>query len=219
LSHPGKATGIFAMDQQLLDADIWHPVLSLVLAAVVVMGSPGPATMSVTAIGAAFGLRRSLSYLSGIILGTSAVLLAIAAGLVSLLLSQPRLAPALLGLSMAYMIYLAFKIATAPPLAEFGPQAQAPRFIGGFLLAVANPKAYLAIAAVFTGTTLAVGSRRTETMIKTAVLAGMIIVIHVAWLVAGSSFARLLHRPAISRVVNLLFAAILLATTITAIVR
>jgi threonine/homoserine/homoserine lactone efflux protein len=207
------------MDQQLLDADIWHPVLSLVLAAVVVMGSPGPATMSVTAIGAAFGLRRSLSYLSGIILGTSAVLLAIAAGLVSLLLSQPRLAPALLGLSMAYMIYLAFKIATAPPLAEFGPQAQAPRFIGGFLLAVANPKAYLAIAAVFTGTTLAVGSRRTETMIKTAVLAGMIIVIHVAWLVAGSSFARLLHRPAISRVVNLLFAAILLATTITAIVR
>jgi threonine/homoserine/homoserine lactone efflux protein len=207
------------MDQQLLDADIWHPVLSLVLAAVVVMGSPGPATMSVTAVGAAFGLRRSLSYLSGIILGTSAVLLAIAAGLVSLLLSQPRLAPALLGLSMAYMIYLAFKIATAPPLSAFGREAQAPRFIGGFLLAVANPKAYLAIAAVFTGTTLAVGSRLTETMIKTAVLAGMIVLIHVAWLVAGSTFARLLHRPAISRVVNLLFAATLLATTITAIVR
>jgi threonine/homoserine/homoserine lactone efflux protein len=47
----------------------------------------------------------------------------------------------------------------------------------------------------------------------------MIILIHVAWLVAGSSFARLLHRPAISRVVNLLFAAILLATTMTAIIR
>jgi threonine/homoserine/homoserine lactone efflux protein len=207
------------MDQQLLDSDLWHPVLSLVLAALVVMGSPGPATISVTAIGAAFGLRRSLSYLSGIILGTSTVLLTIAAGLVSLLLSQPRLAPALLGLSMAYMIYLAFKIATAPPLSAFGREAQAPRFIGGFLLAVANPKAYLAIAAVFTGTRLAVGSRLTETMIKTAVLAGMIVLIHVAWLVAGSSFARLLHRPAISRVVNLLFAAILLATTITAIVR
>jgi threonine/homoserine/homoserine lactone efflux protein len=207
------------MDQQLLDSHLWHPVLSLVLAALVVMGSPGPATMSVTAIGAAFGFRRSLSYLSGIVLGTSAVLLAIAAGLVSLLLSQPRVAPILLGLSVAYMIYLAFKIATAPPLSGFGPQAQAPRFVGGFLLAVANPKAYLAIAAVFTGTTLAVGSRLTETMIKTAVLSGMIILIHVAWLVAGSSFARLLHRPAISRVVNLLFAATLLATTITAIVR
>jgi threonine/homoserine/homoserine lactone efflux protein len=175
--------------------------------------------MSVTAIGAAFGFRRSLSYLSGIVLGTSAVLLAIAAGLVSVLLSQPRVAPILLGLSVAYMIYLAFKIATAPPLSGFGPQAQAPRFVGGFLLAVANPKAYLAIAAVFTGTTLAVGSRLTETMIKTAVLSGMIILIHVAWLVAGSSFARLLHRPAISRVVNLLFAAILLATTITPIIR
>ncbi|TIW72262.1 MAG: LysE family translocator, partial [Mesorhizobium sp.] len=33
----------------------WQQVLVLVLAAAVVMGSPGPATISVTAIGAAFG--------------------------------------------------------------------------------------------------------------------------------------------------------------------
>ncbi|HMG50894.1 MAG TPA: LysE family translocator [Inquilinus sp.] len=207
------------MDQQLLDPGTWRPVLSLVLAALVVMGSPGPSTISVTAVGAAFGFRRSLPYVSGLILGTTAVLLAIAAGLVSILLSLPRLAPVLLGLSVAYMIYLAFRIATAPPLSEPGKDVQAPGLVGGFLLAVANPKAYLAIAAVFTGTTLAVDSRLTETVIKTAVLTGMIVLIHVAWLVAGSAFARLLRQPTASRIANLLFAAILLATTAMAIVR
>ncbi|TIX34501.1 MAG: LysE family translocator, partial [Mesorhizobium sp.] len=58
----------------------WQQVLVLVLAAAVVMGSPGPATISVTAIGAAFGLRGSLRYTSGIILGTTLVLLVVASG-------------------------------------------------------------------------------------------------------------------------------------------
>jgi len=206
------------MEQQLSDPGFWPAILNLVLAASVVMGSPGPATMSVTALGAAFGLRRSLPYLSGIILGTSIVLLVVAGGLVSILLSVPRLGPLLLGLSVIYLIYLAFRIATAPPLSRSDPASRAPRFRGGFLLAIANPKAYVAIAAVFAGTSLAVGSRLTETILKTAVLAVMIVIIHGAWLLAGSSFARLLHRPSVSRVVNLLFAAVLLASAIRPIV-
>ncbi|TGR75579.1 LysE family translocator, partial [Mesorhizobium sp. M2D.F.Ca.ET.223.01.1.1] len=60
-------------------AQPWQQVLALVVAATVVMGSPGPATISVTAVGAAFGLRPSLGYTSGVVLGTIAVLLAVAA--------------------------------------------------------------------------------------------------------------------------------------------
>ncbi|HET6196804.1 MAG TPA: hypothetical protein VFE12_13660, partial [Acetobacteraceae bacterium] len=33
-------------------------ILTLIVAAAVVMGSPGPSTMSVTAVGAAYGFRR-----------------------------------------------------------------------------------------------------------------------------------------------------------------
>jgi threonine/homoserine/homoserine lactone efflux protein len=172
--------------------------------------------MSLTAIGAAFGLRRSLAYLAGLIAGTTAVLFAVAAGLISILLSQPRLGPILLGLSVAYLVYLAYRIATAPPLAKSSRETPAPGFAAGFLLALANPKAYLAIAAVFTGTTIAIGSALDETVIKTAVLTGMIILIHVGWLIAGSSLARLLQQPAASRIINLAFAALLLATTFIA---
>ena len=201
------------MDQPLSAAGFWPTLLSLVLASAVVMGSPGPATMSVTAIGASFGFRRSLPYAAGIILGTAAVLAAVAAGLVSVLMAQPRLAPVLVGLSAVYMVYLAFRIATAPPLSAPGGRAGAPKFLGGFLFALANPKAYVAIAAVFGASTLGTTSAPGGTAIKIAVLTAMIVVIHLAWLVAGSAFARFLRRPLISRAVNLAFAAILLATT------
>lgn len=194
-------------------------LVSLILASLVVMGSPGPSTMSVTAVGAAFGFRRSLAYLTGIILGTISVLVAVAAGVVAILMSLPRLAPVLVAASAAYIAYLAFKIATAPPLSGQDQAASAPSFAGGFLLGVANPKAYLAIAAVFAGTTLAVESRMIEAMLKTAVLTIMIVVIHLCWLTAGVSLSRLLRHPVSSRIVNLLFAAILIITTITAIAR
>ncbi len=89
------------------------PLLSLITAATVVMASPGPSTVSVTAVSAAFDLRRSLAYMSGLVLGTLAVLLAVATGLVSLLLCIPQAAPVLLTVSALYILYLAYRIATA----------------------------------------------------------------------------------------------------------
>ncbi len=185
-------------------------LLSLIVASLLVMGSPGPSTISVTAVGAAFGLRRSIAYMSGLVAGTVAVLLAVATGVVAVLLAEPRLAPALLAASVAYILYLAFRIATAPPLSTRDERVAAPSFLGGVLLAVANPKAYVAIAAVFAGSTLA-------PVLKVAVLSGMVVLIHLAWLLAGAGFARVFRDPAWSRRVNLFFAAALVATTVYAV--
>lgn len=186
-------------------------LLSLIVASLVVMGSPGPSTISVTAVGAAFGLGRSLGYLSGLITGTIAVLLAVAAGVVAVLLAVPGLAPVLLAASAVYILYLAYQIATAPPLSKPDPASAAPSFAGGVLLAIANPKAYVAIAAVFAGSPL-------PGVLKAAVLAVMIVLIHLVWWLAGASFSRVFHDPAWSRRVNLAFAAALVATTVYAVV-
>lgn len=202
------------MEQLLSLPGFGRSAASLLLAALIVMGSPGPSTMSATAVGAAFGLRRSLGYLAGLILGTTTVLLAVAAGVVSVLTSVPQAAPVLLAASAAYILYLAWKIATAPPLSEPDGQARAPRFPGGYLLAVANPKAYMAIAAVFAGTSFAAASPAVEAAIKLALLTAMIVLIHLVWLLVGSALARFLRNPAASRLVNRLFAAILVATTL-----
>src|SRR5262249_33838652 len=153
----------------------------------------------------------SLPYVSGLVVGTTVVLIAVAAGVVSLLLSVPQLAPALVIGSAAHIAYLAFKIATAPPPGAESGTGRAPSFVGGFLLAVANPKAYLAIAAVFAGTSFAMDSPIAEATLKLAVLTAMIVLIHVFWLTAGVSFSRILRDPVSSRILNILLAAILVA--------
>jgi threonine/homoserine/homoserine lactone efflux protein len=197
----------------LLQPQPWQQLLALVLAASVVMGSPGPATISVTAIGAAFSLRNSLRYASGIILGTVAVLLVVATGITAVLTSMPGVAPVLAVASAAYILYLAYKIATAPPLAARDSGAVLPTFLGGFLLAVANPKAYVAIAAVLAGSATAAGADALGVPARLAVLTLMIVAIHVLWLLAGAAFARYLRKPLASRIINLVFAATLVLTT------
>ncbi|MER9875134.1 LysE family transporter [Mesorhizobium sp. M0195] len=196
--------------QGLLDQQLWQQLLALVLASAIVMGSPGPATISVTAIGAAFGLRDSLRYASGIVVGTVLVLLVVATGIMAVLTALPKLAALLAVASAAYILYLAFKIATAPPLAARVGRAALPTFLGGFLLAVANPKAYVAIAAVFAGASSGAGGLAISA--KLAVLALMIVAIHLLWLLAGAAFARLLRKPLASRIINLVFAVTLIAT-------
>ena len=203
----------------IFQSEILRSSLALILSSIVIMGSPGPSTMSATAVAAAYGFRRSLAYASGLILGTIVVLVAVAVGVVTILLSIPHGAPALIAVSALYILYLAFRIATAPPLAAERGQVAVPAFAGGFLLAVANPKAYLAIAAVFAGTTLFGGSHVLDAAAKTALLSVMIVVIHLSWLAAGASLSRFLQNPTSSRIVNVALAAMLVATTAIAIAK
>jgi threonine/homoserine/homoserine lactone efflux protein len=196
---------------------IGRPVLALILSSAVIMGSPGPSTISVTGVGAAYGFRRSLVYTSGLVLGTVAVLLVVAIGVAAVLLSIPYGAPVLAAMSAIYILYLAFRIATAPPLAASRDAVAAPAFAGGFLLAIANPKAYLAIAAVFTGTRILSDNHALDAVIKTTLLAVMIVVIHLGWLLAGSSLSHVLQDPTSSRVVNIVLAVGLVASTAIAV--
>jgi threonine/homoserine/homoserine lactone efflux protein len=121
--------------------------------------------------------------------------------------------------SAIYILYLAWKIATAPPLSKQHVEARAPSLAAGFLLAIANPKAWLAIAAVFTGATLAESSPATDALFKAAVLTAMIVLIHLVWLWCGASLAGLLRDPLKSRIANILFALILVGTTAAALFR
>ena len=79
-------------------------ILVLVLTSAAIMGTPGPATISLTAAGAAFGIRRSLAYLAGIIVGTALVLVAVATGITAVLLGVPGVRPVLIGPSATYIL-------------------------------------------------------------------------------------------------------------------
>ncbi|MEF0939399.1 LysE family translocator [Rhizobium sp. BR 362] len=197
----------------MFEQTAFHPILTLLLASLVIMGSPGPSTISATAVGAVYGFRRSIGYVCGLIAGTVVVLSAVAVGVVAILFSVPYGASVLTAVSTVYIAYLAFKIATAPPLARRGDQIATPAFTGGFLLAVANPKAYLAIAAVFAGVSLFHDQRTLDAMLKITLLSLMIVAIHLCWLLVGTSLSRFLQNPTISRIVNISLAGMLLVTT------
>jgi threonine/homoserine/homoserine lactone efflux protein len=200
-------------------AGFWQPLLALLLASTVIMGSPGPSTISATAVGAAFGLRRAFGYVSGLVIGTTVVLLAVALGIVAILLSIPEAARVLTAISALYILYLAFKIATAPPLKSEAKLASAPAFAGGFVLGIANPKAYLAIGAVFAGSPSLAADHALDAGLKIALLGAMIVLIHGFWVLAGASLSRVLRHPLGSRVVNVALAASLVIATGGAIVR
>jgi threonine/homoserine/homoserine lactone efflux protein len=189
--------------------------LRLVATSLAIMGTPGPATISLVASGSAHGVRRSLPYLVGIVVGTAIVLAAVAVGITAVLLAVPALRAVLLGVSAAYILWLAWHVATAPPLRSGNDGAPPPSLAGGMLLGVANPKAWVAIAAVFASVRLATGAAA-DAASKVAVLTAMIVLINATWLVAGASLTPLLRDPRRSRVVNVSLAVLLVAATAVA---
>jgi threonine/homoserine/homoserine lactone efflux protein len=188
---------------------------ALVLTSLAIMGSPGPATISLTAAGSAHGVRRSIGYLAGIVIGTTLVLVAVATGITAALLAVPALRSVLLAVSAAYILWLAYHLATAPPLAD-RTESKAPSLVGGAVLGVANPKAWVAIAAVFASAHLA-NAATTDAAAKTAFLSVVIVLINAGWLVAGASLAPLLRDPRRGRIVNAALAAALVGATALAV--
>ncbi|MEO3427262.1 LysE family transporter [Pelagibius sp. CAU 1746] len=181
------------------------------LAALPLMGSPGPATLSTAAVGSSFGPRRGLPYLAGIIAGTADVLLLIATGVTAAILAVPALATAIT-LAAAYTLYLAWRIATAPPLSKDTAEAKAPAFPGGFFLAIANPKAFAVLGAVYARHSVIEGDLATDAVVKVAALSLVIVLVNSTWLVFGSMIAALLHDPRKARITNIAFAVLLVAS-------
>ncbi len=182
------------------------------LAALALAGSPGPATLSLTATGAAFGAGRGMAYLAGIVVGMVLVMAAVAAGLVGLLMAVPGATPAVTVLAGAYFLYLAWRIATAPPLSDDNVRRPAPTFVAGLALSLVNPKGYAAMAALYSGFVLVPGRVGTDVAAKMAMLTLVIVAVNVAWLLAGAGLTRFFRDPRSNRLINVAFAVLLVAS-------
>jgi|SRR5215468_7637694 len=187
-----------------------------VLAGFALAGSPGPATLSLAAAGAAFGARRSLGYMAGLVVGLLAVMGIAATGAIGVLLAVPGAKPLVIGAAAAYFVYLAVRIAMAPPLRASGGDDRRPSFAGGLFLSLINPKGYAAMAALFSGFAL-VGDRLVlDALLKAAVLLAIVLAVNVAWLLLGAALTRLFCNPRSNRTINVAFAVLLLASVAAA---
>ena len=182
-----------------------------ILAALALCGSPGPATVSLAATGAAFGPRRSLAYMAGIDAGMVVVMSVTAAGVTGLVLAIPGATPVVAVLAALYFVHLAWRIATAPPLGDTAPGSE-PSFAAGVALSLINPKGYAAMAALFSGFVLIRGRPELDAALKLGVLVVIVVSVNAAWLIAGAALTRFFREPRTSRVINVAFAILLIAS-------
>ena len=125
----------------------YSETLMFITAAIALIASPGPATVSLAGMGAAFSFHRSRYFLFGTICSAALVSITVAVGLLAAILTIPYATIVLLALSTAVMLYVAYRIGTASPLAITKRYRQPPGFAAGLLINVANPKAYASFAA------------------------------------------------------------------------
>jgi threonine/homoserine/homoserine lactone efflux protein len=77
--------------------------------------TPGPNNLMLTASGANYGFRRTLPHLLGIVIGCLVLFILLALGLGKVFEQFPLLQTGLKILGSLYLLWLAWKIATAPP--------------------------------------------------------------------------------------------------------
>ncbi|SMF60384.1 Threonine/homoserine/homoserine lactone efflux protein [Tistlia consotensis] len=189
-------------------------ILPLALFAAVATLSPGGATTLATASGARFGFRRSLPLLAGIALGLASLAATAALGLAGLLLEVPSLGLATRLAGSAYLLWLAWRLATSGAPGEATGTAAPVSFGGGLLLLLSNPKGWaMALAAAGSFASLADGP------LQLALLLGAAFGLAAAasltlWCGAGLLLGRWLRTEARWRVANLLLAALLAASIV-----
>lgn len=185
-------------------------MISFALAVVFLILTPGPGVLTTAGFGAAYGFRRSLAYVLGLFIGTNLVMLAVISGFAAVLLSLPWLRTVLVLASLAFLLYLAAKIAFAGAKIAFIAATAPPGIIGGVLLQIVNPKAYAVNTSLITGFNYAPDAVVFELVTKVLIAGAIWIPIHLLWLWAGVRVHELNLSKSRQRLINIGMALALL---------
>jgi len=181
------------------------------------IASPGPGVMGCAGMGAAYGFRPGLRFITGLCLGQLVVIAMVVSGLAAAVLAVPAIRTILVILSTCYLLYLAAKIAFAGTTIEFLRTDRAPGVMSGFLLQPINPKAYVVNINLFSAFVIWPEAYWFEVGVKLVILNLVWIPIHIAWLYAGVSLERLNLAPRTQRIINMAMALAMLAAVALAV--
>lgn len=185
---------------------------ALVAFAFVTVITPGPNNLMLMASGANFGFRRSVPHMLGIGLGFPSMVFLVGIGVMQLFDLWPPSYLILKVLSVAYLLYLAWKIANAAPPKEASAEGRPLTFLQSAAFQWVNPKAWsMALSAI----TLYATSRDLAAVLW---VAGSYVAVSVvsttSWTVLGQQMRRLLKSPVRLRIFNRVMAGLLVATLI-----
>ncbi len=174
--------------------------------------TPGPNNLMLMASGANFGFRRTLPHMLGIGIGFTIMLVLVGLGLIQLFDAWPTSYDILKVLSVLYMLWLAWKTATAAGLSRADGVGKPMTFLQAAAFQWVNPKAW---AMSLTAMTAYAPDRAGFTILIVALIFGLVNFPSVSvWTVLGQQMARLLTNHARRVVFNVMMAALLLASLI-----
>jgi threonine/homoserine/homoserine lactone efflux protein len=191
-------------------------MLSFIVAVFLLIITPGPGVLSTAGVGAAFGFRAGLAYVTGLFIGTNLVALAVITGISAIILADPIIRAVLFAASTLYLLYMAFRIAFAGKDVAFAPAARKPGVIDGVLLQAINPKAYVVNTTLFAGFAIFPNALGAEVLFKLVAVNAIWIPIHLGWLWLGGAVKRLDLSPQVQGRINLAMAAALVGVIVLA---
>lgn len=203
-------------------------LLSALAFAVAMVATPGPNNAMLASSGSLWGFRRTVPHMLGVAIGFPIMLIAVAAGAGGLLLHHPAALTAMRWAGAAYLVYLAWRIATAQPRASNtsaatpGVQLAKPgkdrplRFWQAALFQWINPKAWLvALSAAATLTSVA----RHPSLTRALVLAGVFLAVTLPttafWTSVGLGASRVFRTPRALHRFNVAMALLLIASLVS----
>ncbi|SFD90018.1 LysE family translocator [Roseivivax sediminis] len=180
--------------------------------ALVTVVTPGPNNFMLMASGANFGVARTVPHMLGIGLGFPAMVFLVGLGVMRLFDLWPPAYTILRIASALYLLYLAWKIATAAPAAETARRGRPFTFLEAAGFQWVNPKAWsMALSAI---TLYAPGRDLTAILWVSGIYVACSVVSTSAWTVLGTAIGRVLGNARRLRIFNIAMAALLVATLI-----
>lgn len=194
--------------------------------AVAMAGTPGPNNAMLTSSGSLWGFRRTLPHMLGVSIGFPLMLVGVALGLGSLLQHHPPVLTALRWLGAAYLLYLAWKIATAEPEpkrasadGEIDPPRRSGRplsFLQAALFQWVNPKAWLVtLSALATVASVGGHPSTARALALAAVFLAVTLPITAFWTMVGVGVSRVFTTPRALRGFNVAMALLLVASLVS----
>jgi threonine/homoserine/homoserine lactone efflux protein len=175
--------------------------------------TPGPNNLMLMASGTNFGFVRTIPHMLGVSIGFTLMIVLVGAGLAKVFEVYPLAYTILKYASCAYLVWLAWKIATAAPPGAKGAEARSEpmTFIQAALFQWVNPKAWtMALTAVSAYTLPA--DPIVSLLVVAAVFGAINLPLVGSWTLLGMQLRRLLNDPVRLRVFNVTMALILVAT-------
>ncbi|MCW8916074.1 MAG: LysE family translocator [Magnetovibrio sp.] len=178
--------------------------------------TPGPNNVMITASGVNFGFRRSIPHMLGIAIGFAVMNLAVGMGLGQVFETYPKIHLVLKYISIAYLTYLAWKIATSDQASQSSSTGKPFTFIQAAAFQWVNPKAWVvAIGAVSTFTTVG-GDLLFEVMMMSLIFMLVTIPSASTWAMFGIVIRRFLQTPKRLRAFNWSMAGLLMISLVPA---